>query len=192
MLCGTESLLAQPAAAPVEWPRDRLPTAAEIRKMHPYLWFLVDRINEVREQHRLPAVPLSPRLTLVAKTHVEDLARHSPHKDCGNNLHAWSRNGTWKGGCFLLADKTTYPVMWDKPKELAQYASPGYEIAASGTLGDKPHLDYDQAMKAWRGSPAHENVILNKDIWKDRAWKAVGAAIAYGYACAWFGQAPDA
>ena len=66
---------------------------------------LVNLINQYRQQKNLPAIPLSQKLTTVAKVHAEDLANNAPHeKLCPNdpdkqNMHSWSQGGTkWKGG----------------------------------------------------------------------------------------------
>jgi hypothetical protein len=34
-------------------------------------------------------------------------------------------------------------------------------------------------------------VILNRDIWSSRPWRAIGADVYGGYALLWFGEEPD-
>ena len=74
--------------------------------------------------------------------------------------------------------------MWDKPREIANYAGNGYEIAhyTSGVVTAQ------SALNGWKGSSAHNDVILNKDIWASHPWKAIGACFDGHYACVWFGE----
>jgi uncharacterized protein YkwD len=77
--------------------------------------------------------------------------------------------------------------MWDKPKEIAGYEGAGYEIAffSSGDFTAK------LALESWKKSPGHHNVIINKDIWKEMKWGAIGVGIQGNYAVIWFGVEPD-
>ena len=135
-------------------------------------------INAYRAANDLPAVPVSKKLTLVAETHARDCAAHP-----GQGMHDWSQSDKWTGGAF---GKNPH-IMWDKPKEIADYPSAGYENAAGG--GDK--ITAQEALKLWKGDAAHNDVILNKGIWKDMTWKAMGVGIYKGNAHLWFGTDAD-
>jgi hypothetical protein len=75
--------------------------------------------------------------------------------------------------------------MWNKPKEISNYPSSGYEI--SGTGYGTP----EDALAGWKNSPPHNDVILNKGQWANYQWNALGAAINANYVCAWFGTSKD-
>ena len=162
----------------------RIPTVDEIRSRDEKLWRLVDDINAYRRTMRLAPIPLSPKLTAVAAKHVKDLADNAPHKTHGS-LHSWSESPLWKGGPFRASDPKTHALMWDKPREIAGYESEGFEIAASG-IRDASH-----ALDLWKTSGLHHDVIINRGIWKDFQWKALGAVVHKGFACAWFGTLAD-
>ena len=169
----------------------RFPPSKELRRYARFLWELVDAINAYRKENGLKAVPISSKLTAVARAHVLDLAKHSPHKTCGGNLHAWSDKGKWKGGCYTSDERDTYPIMWNKPKEIAAYEGLGFEVAARATKGGKPHIDAAAALKLWQNSPPHRDVLLSRGIWSKKPWQALGAVHHRGFACAWFGRVED-
>ena len=185
LVLGTTSLTGLPLAfAQVTSSRRPVPSVDQIRSKGEEVWKLVDLINAYRRKHRLEAITLSPRLTAVAAWHVKDLAEQQPHKTHGS-LHSWSESRRWKGGPFHVGDADTHPVMWDKPREIADYPAPGFEIAASG-IRSLAH-----ALQVWQGSAPHNDVILNRNIWRDHRWQALGAVYHRGYACAWFGEEKD-
>jgi hypothetical protein len=146
---------------------------------------LFGEINAYRVQKGLQEIPMSKSLTKVAETHVKDLVENQPVKGkC--NMHSWSDKGNWTVCCYT-DDHAAAACMWSKPRELTTYKGNGYEIAAWYSIDITPEM----ALKLWKGSTGHNNVILNKDIWKDLEWKAMGAAIYKGYAVVWFGEETD-
>jgi hypothetical protein len=76
--------------------------------------------------------------------------------------------------------------MWDKPKELTSYNFPGYEIASYSSV----LMTAEMALDIWKKSKPHNDVITNKDIWKEQ-WKAIGIGIQGSYAVVWFGNSFD-
>lgn len=174
------------AAAAEEPRRFTIPSVERLRGSDPKHWKLADLINDLRRRQGLDAVPLSPRMSVVAILHARDLAQKRPHERFGS-LHSWSEGGgDWKGGAYKQADKGTWPLMWEKPKEIAAYPGNGFEVAAAKCK------NLEQALAAWLESAAHSAVILNRGIWEKMKWKALGAAFEEGYACAWFGEEQDA
>jgi uncharacterized protein YkwD len=165
--------------------RTRWPSEAEIRARSSNVWGLVDWINAYRAKGGLAPIPLSPRLSGVAARHVKDLADNQPHRVHGS-LHSWSTSERWTGGAFRLADPQTHTVMWQKPREIADYEGYGVEIAAAGVR------DLKHALHLWAASPRHRDVILSRGVWARLNWRALGAVYYKGYACAWFGEMPDA
>ncbi|NJR40377.1 MAG: CAP domain-containing protein [Leptolyngbyaceae cyanobacterium CSU_1_4] len=139
---------------------------------------LANQIQQYRQENGLPAIRLSKALTLVADRHVQDLVQNgSP-----NALHSWS------DAPYNSSNPATYPSMWEAPQRLKTgYSGNGYEIAFwTSTNQAKPA----QALGAWKGSPSHNVVILNQEIWQ-QPWKAMGVGIREGYAVVWFGNQRD-
>jgi len=150
-----------------------------------HLGELAQLINSYRKQNGLASIPISQKLTAVAWKHVSDLTTHQPEKKCNGNLHSWSQNGKWKGGCYDSSNKATWPIMWEKPKEIANYSEYGFEIAYAGSSSAQ------SALNSWKKSAPHNAVILNYPPWDRYNWKALGAVFGGGYACAWFGEKKD-
>jgi hypothetical protein len=134
--------------------------------------------------HNLDTIPFSTKLTYVAQTHVRDLNDYPPTGPC--NLHSWSSHGNWDPSCYY-SDHRNAELIWSKPKELIDYCSPGYEIAAF-TSGEMIAVN---ALSLWQSSIGHSNIIFNIGIWKDIKFRAMGVAIYGNYAVVWFGELLD-
>jgi hypothetical protein len=147
---------------------------------------VAEAINAYRQSQGLPPIPVSDELTRVAKAHVTDLATYHPEDACNRSLHSWSNHGNWTSGCYDPGNQATWPLMWNKPREIANYQSNGYEIAAWAT----PSITADQAVALWRSDAPHDDVMLNHGIWANLTWQALGGWAGENYACAWFGEAP--
>ena len=139
---------------------------------------LYELINAYRKEKKLSEIKLSKALCHVAKVHAKDL-----ELNLKNLTHAWS---TCK---YSDNQSKTYGCMWDKPKELSSYNSIGYECAHGGEGGYVATAPI--ALDGWKSSTPHNNVIINKKIWKDVDWKAIGVGIYGGYATIWFGEHLD-
>jgi uncharacterized protein YkwD len=147
---------------------------------------LYNLLMQYRKSKKLPAIPLSKALTLVAQTHSKDLYENRPDQDpC--NQHSWSDKGTWKPCCYY-PDHRNKECMWDKPKELTNYSSPGFEIAYFHSAKAVP----TDALDAWKKSQGHNAVIINLGMWKKQQWNAIGLSIYKNYATVWFGMQTDA
>lgn len=144
---------------------------------------LFDLINAYRAQNGLPAVPESSKLTLVAQTHARDTVNFPPAQD---SLHSWSNSGNWTGGFFDLNNQNSWPIMWNKPKEIAGYSGHGYEISAGDAT--HPSITPAQALDLWKTSSGHNTVILNQGTWASFPWQAMGVGIYRGVAHVWFGK----
>lgn len=148
-------------------------------------------IRDYRIKHKLPDIPLSGSLTLVAQKHVENLNNHPPDRETCN-FHSWSESSEWKGCCYT-ADHKEAECMWQKPSELTSYKGYGFEIAFGSA--DPEYTEYvataEEALAAWQKSPGHNNVILNKEVWQRMKWQAIGIAVSGGYAVVWFGAERD-
>lgn len=148
---------------------------------------LYDLMMAYRKTKGLEPIKLSPRLTLVAQTHARDLAHNykfDPKNRC--NPHSWSSKGEWSACCYTNDHKQA-ACMWDKPKEIAEYKSPGYEIAYYSSAG----ASAEEGLQGWQKSPSHNPLIINEGIWKKVAWKAIGIAFYKEYGIVWFGEQED-
>ena len=138
---------------------------------------LYQLINDYRAQNRLPAIPRSPALNLVANRHVRDLA---------GNLRKLTHG--WSNCPYNASDQTTYPCMWEAPKRLhTNYPGMSYENAHFKSDG----ATAESALSSWQNSAAHKAVILSQGVWHDYNWQAIGVGIYQGYAVIWFGKEAD-
>ncbi len=148
---------------------------------------LYEIINAYRKKKRLKAIPFSAKLTLVAQKHAVDLANNyefAPNNKC--NPHSWSDEGLWSSCCYTNDHKEAQ-CMWDKPKEISGYNSPGYEIAYYSSAG----ASAEEGLEGWKKSPSHNPLLVNSGIWKKINWEAVGIGIYKEYAVVWFGELND-
>jgi len=135
-------------------------------------------INEYRAENNLPAIPLSPSLSLVANRHVRDLAMNIKKL-----THEWS-------DCPDIVE-----CMWDAAKRLGT-AYPG-KVFENAYWTARATVVTAEALESWKekGFPLaeqeHNNVILEKLAWKGKNWQALGIGIYNGYAAMWVGQAVD-
>jgi len=146
---------------------------------------LFDLIMSYRKSLNLPTIPLSKSLTHVAQVHARDLALNSPTGgSC--NLHSWSDKGSWSACCYTN-DHANAKGMWDKPKELSDYPGDGFEIAYWQSNG----ANATSAIAGWKKSTPHNNMMINRDIWKKLTWNACGIGVYGNYAVVWFGREKD-
>lgn len=146
---------------------------------------LAEEINAYRKTKKLPPIPISPALSLVARTHAQDLAEFAPHLREGCNLHSWSDQGPWTPCCYT-PDHSESECMWGKPAELTDYAGRGYEISYSSSGPVEP----SKALARWQSSRGHHAVLINEGMWS-APWKAMGVGIVDGFAHVWFGHQAD-
>lgn len=148
-------------------------------------------IMEYRKEKKLPVIPWSKSLTIVAKIHAKDIHENRPDKkNC--NAHSWSNKGNWTPCCYT-PDHKKATCMWNKPAELTDYKDQGYEIVCSywEEGNDAAQMDAPKALDTWKKSKHHNDIIINKDIWKKIEWNAIGICIYQQYAVVWFGKSAD-
>lgn len=147
-------------------------------------------INEYRVQKGLPEVKLSVSLSFVARTHaIDQTGNYKSSTRC--NLHSWSDKGSWSSFCYT-ADHKNVKKMWNKPRELTNYQGDGFEISYYSTYNyPSPQAFAKDILEGWKKSPNHNNVILNKNIWKNVRWQAIGIGVYGEYADVWFGKEED-
>jgi len=156
------------------------PTEAELFRL----------INEYRKQKGLPEVKLSASLSYVARTHAQDQsANFEQGKRC--NMHSWSDKGSWSSCCYTPDHKKSQ-CMWDKPRELTNYQGDGFEISFWSTYNyPTPEAYAKDILAGWKKSPGHNDVIVNKNTWKNVNWNAMGVGVYGEYANVWFGREED-
>jgi uncharacterized protein YkwD len=148
---------------------------------------LYDLMMEYRKSKGLPPISLSAKLSLVAQTHAKDLTdnyKFDPNNKC--NPHSWSKAGKWSSCCYTSNHKEA-KCMWDKPKEIADYNSPGYEIAYYSSRG----ATAEEGLEGWKKSPSHNPLIINSEMWSKAHWNAIGIGIYKSYGVVWFGEIAD-
>jgi hypothetical protein len=143
-------------------------------------------VNEYRKELGLPEFRISRSLTKVARYHVYDSNKHNPFQAEGCNLHSWSNEGEWTGGCYT-SDHANAELMWHKPGEISGgvYNGNGYEISYWHSWKATP----SETLAGFKGSPGHNNVIIGDGYWA--RLKVMGVAIEGNYAHIWFGEAED-
>ena len=77
--------------------------------------------------------------------------------------------------------------MWNKPKEITGYPSPGYEIAYYSSSG----ANAQEGLDGWKLSPGHNPLLINSGMWSKIKWEAIGIGIYKEYGIVWFGDAKD-
>jgi Cysteine-rich secretory protein family len=147
---------------------------------------LFDLVNEYRRAKRLKPVPFSAKLTKVAQVHVRDLMENYKANNDVCNLHTWSSKGKWSACCYTDNHKQAQ-CMWDKPKEIADYATFGYEIAYYSS----DDVTAEEGLSGWKTSPGHNSVMMNMGIWHNVEWKAMGVGLYKNYGVVWFGETED-
>lgn len=154
---------------------------------------LAGLINSYRLDHGLNPISISVSLTAVAQLHVKDLFQNTPYDDSGKcNMHSWSKAGkNWTACCYNSGEDGE--CMWNKPRELSSYQGDGYEIVMAQFNSQFPEKEVSaaDALEAWKESPRHNAVLLNKDIWKSTDYKAMGVGMYKGFAAVWFGEQVD-
>ncbi|MDX1630047.1 MAG: hypothetical protein R3345_15165, partial [Fulvivirga sp.] len=136
----------------------------------------------------LDPIPFSAKLTMVAQAHAKDLAENYDFDPENNkcNPHSWSRKGKWTSCCYTNDHKEA-ECMWNKPREIAGYDSPGYEIAYYSSAG----ASAEEGLSGWKKSKSHNPLIVNSGMWKQVQWKGIGVGVYKEYAVVWFGQLKD-
>lgn len=143
---------------------------------------LIQMINDLRRENKLPSIPLSGELCIVAKTHIADLIRWKPQNK-GCSLHSWSGSGKWTSCCYTR-ESTGIQCMKSKPREITGYEGDGYEIIYLGEDIATPKEVADQ----WRNTEASADMILCRNKWTAYQWKTMGLGMKDGYAALWFGD----
>jgi len=148
---------------------------------------LYDSMNIYREENGLHKIALSLKLSKVAQIHCEDLEKNYKLSNVCN-LHSWSATSTKWESCCYTSNHAKAKCMWNKPKELTNYQSAGYEIAYYNSNGFSTFRPLDRWKISKKG---HNKVILNEGQWKKAKWEAIGVGLTEHYACVWFGTLTD-
>ena len=145
---------------------------------------LIAIINHHRENKGLHAIEVSPNINKLANRHVQDLSK---------NMDLYLKDGkSWKHGwsdCpYDGKDDKTYKCMWEAPKRLG-IAYPGYVFENLSTASNGSTAE--GAFSSWLGSKPHYRVIVNKGVWEEHRWNAIGVGIYGKYAVMIVGREVD-
>jgi len=141
---------------------------------------LVNAINQYRAQRGLNKIPVDDTLCKVAYYHSWDQQYGS------GNGHSWgtnSKNGySWRA-CNFDSD---WNCMWKKPKEFNRSwrNGDGYEVS----VGPGGGMTASIALRQWKKSPPHNDVLVNQGMWSNSKWTKLGAAFVGSYGNAWFAE----
>ncbi|MCC1493217.1 M10 family metallopeptidase C-terminal domain-containing protein [Cognatishimia sp. F0-27] len=150
-------------------------------------------IMEYRATANLPVIPLSAGLSATAGRHAVDTYENiwvaGLQLPEGANLHSFS-------DAPYYSDHSAAEVMWFAPQRLnTSYPDYGFEISAAGSR------TVEGALAGWQGSSGHDNVIMNRSIWSDWTWEAIGIGVEINQDYSvpyqgnihhvWFGRSPD-
>lgn len=146
-------------------------------------------VNEYRVANGLAELPVSRWLSATGQWHAWDLIANNPVTGACN-LHSWSgaRPDLWSAVCYT-ADHAQAAGMWAKPREISanRYMGNGFELAAVAFPAQTPV----SALNQWKGSPAHNAVILQTGAWAGINLRGLGAGMLGTVAVLWFGDAQD-
>ncbi|KAM0739383.1 hypothetical protein ACQRIT_007120 [Beauveria bassiana] len=125
-----------------------------------------------------PEIARSPTLDKVARTHLAN-----PYFGTGStcNPHSWlataDKEAKWESCCFAIAEKDTWPCMWDKPREISggQFQGNGYEVYHGGdpNVYTAP-MTAEGCLNAFKKSTGHNPVLINNGTWSTMKWESVG------------------
>jgi hypothetical protein len=146
---------------------------------------LFNLVNDYRRQNKLPDIPLSKSMSIVAKTHIDDLLEWKPQEQkCG--FHSWSDHGNWKPCCYNK-DPMGGKKMNSKPSEICGYPGLGFELV----YWEEETATANEAYDLWIQVGASKDMLLNRGKWQFRTWKAMGIGIQNGFALIWLGDKLD-
>lgn len=146
---------------------------------------LAEMINTLRRKNRQPEIALSASLTIVAKSHVNDLQVNKPDTSICSTA-SWSNKGNWTPCCFT-ALAPNFECIWNKPRELTGYNFRGYEIAHF----EEGIVLVDSMFSLWAKTPAVLDMLLGRNNHSDKRWASMGIAVGENYVSVWLGQRPD-
>jgi hypothetical protein len=146
---------------------------------------LSDAINAFRSKHDLGELQLSPSLSFVAKTHLNDIRLYSKDEH-GCNMNSWSDKGKWIPCCFNEKQKNM-DLMTSKPSEIIGFRGKGYEIV----IASKKGASTKDLVALWLNTKSTQDFIMNKGLWSNRNWQCMGVSIYNGFASIWASEMPD-
>ena len=76
--------------------------------------------------------------------------------------------------------------MWKKPKEFNRSwrNGNGYEVSVGGGGGMTASI----ALRQWKKSTLHNDVLVNQGMWSNSRWTKLGAAFVGNNGNAWFAE----
>ena len=146
---------------------------------------LSEAINKLRVKKGLGELQLSPSLSFVARTHLNDIRLNSKNQH-GCNLNSWSDKGKWTPCCFNAKQKNL-DLMNSKPSEIIGFRGKGFEIV----VALKKEVTGNDINDLWLNATSTHEFLLNTGPWTNRNWQSMGISIYKGYASIWLSELPD-
>jgi len=146
---------------------------------------LFEAINIFRAKHDLGELQLSPSLSFVAKTHLNDIRLYSKDEH-GCNMNSWSDKGKWIPCCFNEKQKNL-DLMTSKPSEIIGFRGKGYEIV----IATKKGASIKDLAALWLSAKSTQDFIMNKGQGSNQNWQCIGVSIYNGFASIWASEMPD-
>jgi len=137
---------------------------------------LFESINSYRKSAGMPEIKISKSLSALGNRRILDL-----NQNMKTLTHSWSN-------CpYDIKDDRTWHCQIDSPARLhSGYDGQGYETLFRVINGRATPV---AALDAWKKSPLHDSIILNKSMFERMSWDELGVAINGEYASVWFGFA---
>lgn len=139
---------------------------------------LAKLINDYRADAGLDPLPLSGKLTNIARAHVMDAIKHETGFKNKISLHSWGKEAYNQDSADRLRKRA---------RDIVGYTGQAYEVSAASS----ENILASEAIKMWSGSSGHGDTILSRGVWNNHKWKAMGVAYGGRYAYAWFGTEAD-
>ena len=146
---------------------------------------LFEAINIFRAKHDLGELQLSPSLSFVAKTHLNDIRLYGKDEH-GCNMNSWSDKGKWIPCCFNEKQKNL-DLMTSKPSEIIGFRGKGYEIV----IATKKGASIKDLAALWLSAKSTQDFIMNKGQSSNQNWQCIGVSIYNGFASIWASEMPD-
>jgi hypothetical protein len=159
-----------------------IPTSYDIEKNELQL---SEAINKYRTKNKLGELQLSPSLSFVAKTHLNDIRLNSKDEQ-GCNLNSWSDKGNWKPCCFNAKLKSM-DLMTSKPSEITDFRGKGFEIVIAAKKG----ISTKDLVGLWFNAQTTQDFLMNAGKWSNHSWQSIGVSIYKNFASIWASEMPD-
>lgn len=142
---------------------------------------LAKLFNQNMQDRGLKIIPVSKKLTAVARWNTWDLQQNKPHQQENCNIYSWSDKKPSKWAAFCASSDVSWSPWWKKPEEVAGYQK--NSLATAVILANVKNL-----------KNAIKRINKIEYLWETdfNKIKTYGVSFRDGYVALWFGKADDA